>query len=152
MAAHLALALEPVLQHPRPGVAPLVVAAQRGERHPQVARREYAELAAQPPRRAAVVGNGHHRDEVVDDQVVDEQPQRLQRRGEAVSTAEGDDGLGAVLSGTGHHSRPRSRWVGRASRPAAVSRRAISSVIATLRCLPPVQPIATVMKRLPSRR
>ena len=36
--------------------------------------------------------------------------------------------------------------------PASLSCRAISSVIATLRCLPPVQPIATVMNRLPSRR
>ena len=45
VAAHLAVAGEPVLQHPRPGPAPLVVAAERGQRHPQVARRQHAELA-----------------------------------------------------------------------------------------------------------
>ncbi len=61
---------EPVLQHPGPGVAPLVVAAQRGQRHPQVAGREHAELAAQPARRAAVVGDGDHGGQVVDDEVV----------------------------------------------------------------------------------
>ena len=53
---------------------------------------------------------------------------------------------------SGAHSRPRSRWAVSASSPAARSRAAISSDIATLRCLPPVQPIATVMNRLPSRR
>ena len=42
--AHLALAGEPVLQHPGPGVAPLVLAAERRERHPQVPRRQDAEL------------------------------------------------------------------------------------------------------------
>ena len=60
VAAHLALAGEAVLDHVGPGAAPLVVAAQRGERHPQVAGRQHAELAAQPARGAAVVGDGHH--------------------------------------------------------------------------------------------
>ena len=44
------LALEPVLEHVPPGVAPLGVVAQRGERHPQVARRQHRELLAQPAR------------------------------------------------------------------------------------------------------
>ena len=35
-----------------------------------------------------------------------------------------------------------SRWVASASCPTAVSRLTISSLIATLRCFPPVQPIA----------
>ena len=153
VAAHLAVAGEPVLQHPRPGVAPLVVAAQRGQRHPQVAGRQHAELAAQPPRRAAVVGDGDDGGQVVDDQVGDEQAQRLQGGGQAVAAAEGDDGLGAVVRPS-RRSLPPQVAVGRRVRrsPAARSRRAISSVIATLRCLPPVQPIATVMNRLPSRR
>ena len=54
--------------------------------------------------------------------------------------------------GRSAHSRPRSRWTGITSYPASRSCRDISSVIATLRCLPPVQPMATDMNRLPSRR
>ena len=46
---------EPVLQHVAPEPPPLAVVAERGERHPQVAGRQHAELAAQPARRAAVV-------------------------------------------------------------------------------------------------
>ena len=41
----LTVAAEAVLQHVGPGPAPLVVAAQRGQRHPQITRRQYAELA-----------------------------------------------------------------------------------------------------------
>ena len=49
---------------PRPGPAPVVVAAQRGQRHPQVAGRQHAELAAQPAARAAVVGDRDDRGDV----------------------------------------------------------------------------------------
>ena len=65
--AQLAVAVEAVLHHPRPGAAPLVVPAQGGQGHPQVAGRQHAELVAQPSRRAAVVGHGDDRGEVVDD-------------------------------------------------------------------------------------
>ena len=88
--AHLAVAGEAVLQHPRPGDAPLVAAAERGQRHPQVAGRQYAELAAEPARRAAVVGDGDDRGQVVDHELVDEQPQRRQRGVQPVAAAERD--------------------------------------------------------------
>ena len=60
---------------------------------------------------------------------------------------------GASRSGLGRHSRPRSRWTTRARSPVlAGAAAASSSAMATLRCLPPVQPTASVTKRLPSRR
>ena len=149
VAVHLAVAGEPVLQHAGPGAAPLVVAAQRGQRHPQVAGRQHAELAAQPARRAAVVGHGDDRGQVVDDVA----RSARQRRGQAVAAAERDHRLDAVGARVGAHSRPRSRWTTPASYAGArAAGAAISSAIATLRCLPPVQPTATVMNRLPSRR
>ena len=46
VAGQLARAGEPVLDHLTPRPAPLVVAAQRGERHTQITRREYTELLA----------------------------------------------------------------------------------------------------------
>ena len=50
-------------------------------------------------------------------------------------------GAGSVTA----HSRPRSRCVTRTAMPSAsASRLPISSLIATLRCLPPVQPTASV--------
>ena len=118
VAPHLAITLEPVLEHARPGVTPLVVTAQRGQRHPQVTRREYAELAPESSRRAAVVGHRHDGRELVDGQVVDEHPQRGERRVEAVTTAERDHRLRAVVRpvrARRHHSRPRSRWRARAT-------------------------------------
>ncbi len=48
---------EAVLEDVGPGAAPVVVAAQRGQRHAQVTGREAAELLAQPARGAAVVGD-----------------------------------------------------------------------------------------------
>ena len=135
-----------MLQHPRPGLAPPVVAAEGGERHPQVAGREYAELVAQPARGAAVVGD---RDD--GGQVGGDAAQGGQGGRQPVAATEGDDRRLRRPAHAGY-SRPRSRWVTSASSPAARSRLTISSVIATLRCLPPVQPIATVMNRLPSRR
>ena len=79
--------------------------------------------------------------------------QRRQRGGQPVAAAERDDVRVSRCRALGHgHSRPRSRCDAATSMPASRSRPAISSVIATLRCLPPVQPMATVMNRLPSRR
>ena len=102
---------EAVLQHPRPGDAPLVVAAQRGQRHPQVTGRQHAELAAQPPGRAAVVGDGDDRGQLVDHELVDEQPQRRERGVQPVATAEGDHRrASAARRSLRRHSRPRSRW------------------------------------------
>ena len=73
----------------------------------------------------------------------------------AVAAAEGDHGPGArratPIIGLGH-SRPRSRWTARVSTPRSLSRSPISSAIATLRCLPPVQPTARSMNRLRSRQ
>jgi len=61
VAMQLALAPEPVLDHPFPGLPPLVVPAQRGQRHPQVTRWEHAQLAPEPPAGPAVVGHRHDR-------------------------------------------------------------------------------------------
>ena len=86
VAGERSLALEPVLQHVAPGVAPLGVVAERGERHPQVARRQDRELLAQPPRGPAVVGDGDHGGDPVGEQL-----QRGERRRQAVAAAERDD-------------------------------------------------------------
>ena len=88
-----------------PGAAPLVVAAQRGQRHPQVTRRQHAELGAQPAAGAAVVGDRHHRGELGRST----QPQRGQRRGQPVPAAERDTHARIAVT-AGRHSRPRSRW------------------------------------------
>ena len=138
--------LEPVLEHPRPGLAPAVVTAQCCQRHPQVTWREYAELVAQPSRRAPVVGHRHHGGQVGGDPAQGRQRARPARGRHPSATTEGSVDQRIV------YSRPRSRWVASASSPMARSRVTISSDIATLRCLPPVQPMATVMNRLPSRR
>jgi len=122
-----------VLQDVPPGVAPLGVVAQRGQRHPQVARGEAAELDPQPAGGSAVV---RHRDH--GGQVARHVPERLQGGGKAVPTPEGDH------LQPGHHSLPRSRWSVRTAWPAARNRPAISSLMATERCLPPVQPTAIV--------
>src|SRR5690625_1487785 len=129
---------EPVLEHLAPGDAPVRVGAQRGQGHPQIPRREHVEFLAKPPGGTAVIGNGDDRGDIGGDV-----PQRLQARGESVPAAEGDD-LQWALVGTVHYSRPRSRWRVCTVSPVPRSRRAIASVIATERCLPPVQPTATV--------
>ena len=147
----LPVAGEPVLEDPGPGGPPVVGAAQGGQGHPEVAGREDAELAPEPAGGAAVVGDGDHGGQVVDDEVVDEQPQRGQGRVQSVAAAEGDHGL-CDLAGHGAHSRPRSRCTARASMPRSVSRATSASDMATLRCLPPVHPTATAMNRLPSTR
>ena len=86
VAVHLAVGLEPVLEHLGPGLSPPVVAAQGRQRHPQVTGREHAELLAQPSRRAAVVGDRDHRR-----QVGGQPPQRGQGRGQPVPATQRDD-------------------------------------------------------------
>jgi hypothetical protein len=115
--AHLTVAGESMLQHSGPGVAPAVVSAQRRKRHPQVAGREHPELAAQPPGRAAVVRDGDDRGQLVDGEVVDQQPQRRERGVQPVPSPERHDRLGAVgaFQPWQLHSRPRSRWLTLAS-------------------------------------
>ena len=121
-----------------------VLAGEGGEGHPQVAGRQQAQLAPQPAGRAPVVRDGDHRGDPVHDAAVGEHPQRGQRGVQAVAAAEGDgrERPGPIAAA---HSRPRSRWVTRTAMPStSASLRPISSLIATLRCLPPVQPTARV--------
>ena len=67
----------------------------------------------------------------------------LIRRGRPPRTECGADASWRI--GYRAHSRPRSRWVTRTAMPStSASRRPSSSLIATLRCLPPVQPTARV--------
>lgn len=170
----VALGLEAVLDDAGPGLAPVVVAAQRGERLAQVAGRQHAQLVAQTPAGAAVVGHGDDGGEVAGDPA-----ESGERGGQAHAAAEGDHlGLGAAAArpgaagldgparaGLGHdpaqpaqpgrtfrHSRPMSRCTTTVSTPSAARRAASFSDVATERCLPPVQPIAMVTYRLPSRR
>lgn len=160
------LGLEAVLDDPGPGLAPFVVAAQRGQRLAQIAGRQYAQFVAEPPAGAAVVGHGDDGGEVAGDPA-----QRGERGGQPHAAAEGDHlGLGAPASrfgaaglgppsgapfghrpaqpvqprGTRGHSRPMSRWTTTVSTPSAASRAASFSDMATERCLPPVQPTAMV--------
>ena len=85
-------ALEPVAEQ----LADLGGRVGQGEhRLAQVAGREQAQVAAEPPRGAAVVGHGHDRG-----RLHPEQPQGGEGHGQAVAAAEGDD----------PHSRSTSRW------------------------------------------
>ena len=84
---------EPVLDNLAPGGAPVVIAAQRRQRHPQVAGRQHAELAAQPAARAAVIGDRDDGGELAGD------PAQGGERGEQpVAAAERHD-LAAVRPG-----------------------------------------------------
>ena len=83
VAGQLAVAAEPVLHHLAPGGAPLVVPAQRGQRHPQVAGRQDAVVAAQPAARPAVVSDRHDRGELAGHLA-----QRRQRRRQPVPATE----------------------------------------------------------------
>src|SRR5207253_1781838 len=123
---------------------------------------------------AAVVGDGDDGGQVAGDPA-----QRRERGRQAHAAAEGDDlglGMGTVAPAAQRpdgapaparrlrcpalpdalschpYSRPMSRWTTTVSIPSAASRRASRSDMATLRCLPPVQPTAMVTYRLPSRR
>lgn len=151
----IALGLEAVLDHPGPGLAPVVVTAQGGECLAQIAGRQHAELLAEPAAGAAVVGDGDHGGEIAGDPA-----ERGERRGQPHAAAEGDDlGLCAALAAgqrrggsaqppqaqiAAGHSRPMSRWTRTVSMPSVASRAASFSDMATERCLPPVQPTAIV--------
>ena len=142
-------AAEAVLHELAPATSRVVVGGERGEGHPQVAGWEHAELAAQPAGRPAVVGD---RDDGGD--VVGEPPQGGQGGVQPVAAAERDRRSHARPRSLRVHSRPRSLRVHSRPRSRCVtftvtpsepaSLRAISSLMATLRCLPPVQPTATV--------
>ena len=126
-------AAEPVLEQAGHRLGALALAGQRGQGHPQVAGRQHGHLAADAARGAAVVGDRDHGGHVRRDP-----PPGRQRRRQTVPAAERDHPAAAALPA--HYSRPRSRWRATAAMPSADSRRANSSAIATLRCLPPVQP------------
>src|SRR5699024_7679868 len=122
-------------------------------------------LGADAAGAAAVVRDGDHSRDVVG-----QQAQRAQVGGEAVPAAERDHAqrpLGiaapsapraggavraaqAMSTGAGcdAHSRARSRWRIRTALPVRRSSSPIFSATATLRCLPPVHPIASVVKCL----
>ena len=140
VAGQRADAAEAVLHEGAPPAAQLVVGGQRGHRHPQVARREQAQLAAQPAGRAAVVGHGDDGGDVVG-----EQAQRGQRGVQPVAAAE-RDGLepGWRWAVCSFAPQVAVRDADRHAGAVRLSRRAISSLMATLRCLPPVQPMETV--------
>ena len=99
-------------------------------------RATFDALGAQPATGAAVVADGDHGGDV-QFEFPGAVSQRPQRGGQAVSPAEGDHRRR-------RHSRPRSRCWALAAMPEWRSREASSSAMATLRCLPPVQPTATV--------
>ncbi len=120
-----------------------VVGGQRGQRLPQVARRQQGvPLGPQPAAGPAVVADRDHRGDV-------QVELRAQRRSAAQRGAPararrrtrppGPAGSPAVVTPAPGRGARRGRD-SRMSRSRAVS----SSAIATLRCLPPVQPTATV--------
>jgi hypothetical protein len=92
-------AAEAVLHELAPAAPRFVVGGERGERHPQVAGREQAELTAQPAGRAAVVGDGDDGGDVVG-----EPPQRRQRGVQPVTAAQGDrcPHVAALIRAPGH--------------------------------------------------
>ncbi len=163
----VALGLETVLDDAGPGLAPVVVAAQRRQGLAQVAGGQHAQFVPQAAAGAAVVGHGDDGGEVPGDAA-----QRGERGGQAHAAAQGDDlGLGASAArlrtaclggsaalslrgdppqpaepqcGTSRHSRPMSRWTTTVSTPWEARRAASFSEVATERCLPPVQPTAMV--------
>ena len=88
VALHVALPREAVLEDVGPRAAPVVVAAERGERHPQVTRRQHAELPRsrpeEPPLSATVTTAVS-----VDGEVGLAAPERAEGREEAVPAARG---------------------------------------------------------------
>ena len=139
---------EAVLDHVAPDASPSVRTAP--ERHPQISGRQAAQLAAEAARRSAVICDRHHSGEVLRDQA-----ERPQRRIEAVTAAERDDARTVVLRPRGDHgqvfrspcqfSLPKSRWRTVTGMPVCADRRLPTrSLIATDRCLPPVQPMPII--------
>ena len=169
VAGELALTRRTGAASPGPGTAPFVVTTQRGERLPQVARRQHAELLAQPTRRPPLSAT-----------VTIAVSCSVTRRSadseaaETVAATERHDLRSESRAGWDPHGRtpvrvfgrmvgqlegrpvgPLTRAPGRGARrgcrrrACAAARRAPRRC-ATLRCLPPVQPIAIVANRLPS--
>ncbi len=133
MTGQCAAATEPVLNDRRPQSAVRAVRSQGRQRHSQVTGWHHVEFAAEPSGRTAVVGNRHH-----GRHMWAEPPGRRQGGVQPVPSTEGHDPR--------RHSRPRSRcstWTVSPSPPC--NRSASASAIATLRCLPPVHPMATVI-------
>ncbi len=133
VAAPVTRGAEPVLEQlgGQLGVRP--VRGERGQRLPQVAggsaSRSARSRPLDPPSSPTVTT-------AVMSTSVGAAAQRAQRGGQPVPAAEGHHPAA--------HSRPRSRCWAWAERRASRRRVASSSAIATLRCLPPVQPTATV--------
>ena len=126
---------EAVLQDVAPLVAPLAVVAQRGQGHPQVARRQDVELL-----RAAGRWTRRRRPTVTTAVIRSvTQPQRGERRRQTVTAAERDDARG-------RSSLPPQVAVhedGGDAVAAEQSRQRLARS-ATDRCFPPVQPTASV--------
>ena len=117
------------------------VGRERDEALAQVAGRGDAEIAPQPardPPSSATLTTA-----VIDAGVP---AHRLERDGEAVPTPERDD-----PGFRGQTARSTSRWCTAVRCPRRRSRSASCSAITTLRCRPPVQPIAIDRYALPSR-
>jgi hypothetical protein len=94
--------VEAVLEGSRPHAR---LVGQRDERLAEVAGREDAEVAAEPPRRAAVVGHGDDRGDVT--RVLPDGPQRVRK---TVAAADRDDARPAELRhGRDHGGGPGSR-------------------------------------------
>jgi hypothetical protein len=89
MIVQLARAGEAMLHDIRPGAAPRIVTAKRGEGLPQITGWQHAELTAEPATRPAIIGDG-------DDgcQRVRHAPQRRQRRRQSVPATQSDDARG----------------------------------------------------------
>ena len=101
---------EAVLQNITPLMPPITIGAQGRQRHPQVAGGQHAELLAQTPTGAAVVG---HRDDGGDR--LAHVTQRRQRGREPMPTAQRDNMWAA-------HSRPRSRCTTKVAKRSPASR------------------------------
>jgi len=132
---------ESVLQDARPGAAPFVVAAQRGESHTEVAGWQHAELFAQSSGGPPVVGD---RDD--SGELSGEMAQRREAGCQPMATTQRNDSWSVA------HSRPRSLCTTSTCTPWARSRSPSASAMATLRWRPPVQPSAIVRKCWSSRR
>ena len=126
------VAVEPVLEDVTPGVPPLALVTQCCQGHAEVTGRENPELAAQAPAGSTVVG---HCDDGRD--VVGDEAECRERGCQPVAAPEGGHGMRS-------HSCPRSRWTTKVLLRPLPRRWANASAIATLRCLPPVQPTPTV--------
>ena len=145
VAAEFTLTREAVLHDARPGPSPAVVATQCSEGHPKISRRHNVEIPSQATTASAVIRHANNGGDVIGHAA--EGPKR---RCQTVSATERDNSGSSGLRA--RHSRPRSRCMTALSIPAFTSRAARFSAMATLRCLPPVQPMAIVTYRFPSTR